>query len=85
VLAIFDVHRRALGLAYGGELAGMMRVARSAGWWWPFEHAVLLTERPTALHADEQHRLHRVDGPALSFADGWSVYAQHGRPSWRPF
>jgi hypothetical protein len=27
-------------------LDGLMQVARSAGWWWPFEHLVVLTERP---------------------------------------
>ena len=53
-------------------------VARTAGWWWPYEHAVVLTDRPTALHLDEQHRLHQAPGPALAYADGLALYAWHG-------
>jgi hypothetical protein len=61
-----------------------MTVAQSAGWWWPFRDAVILTERPTTLHRDEQGRLHAVDGPACGYSDGWCVYAVHGVrvPAW---
>lgn len=66
------------GVADLGPLAGAMRVARVAGWWWPFERVAILTERPVAVHRDQQGRPHCADGPALGFPDGWRMYAWHG-------
>ncbi len=57
---------------------GLLTVARSAGWWWPFAGAVVLTERPTQLHRDQDGRLHAADGPAMSYPDGWEIWAWHG-------
>jgi hypothetical protein len=53
-------------------------VARHAGWWWPFENAVVLSDRQTALHLDDDGRLHHAPGPALAYADGVASYAWHG-------
>jgi hypothetical protein len=62
------------------ELAGLARIARSAGWWWAFEHVAILTERPTAIHRDNLGRLHHGDGPALSYPDGYGLHAWRGMP-----
>ncbi|MEU9796851.1 DUF6745 domain-containing protein [Streptomyces sparsogenes] len=63
-----------------GELAGPAEVARAAGWWWPYEKAVLIAERPLELHRDEAGRLDRGDGPALAYPDGFALYAWRGMP-----
>jgi len=60
------------------KLSGLIRVAKSCGWWWPFDRAIILTERPTALHLDPQQRLHNADGPAIRYADGFALYSWHG-------
>ncbi|MEV0762298.1 DUF6745 domain-containing protein [Nocardia sp. NPDC050435] len=62
------------------ELAGLAEVARHAGWWWPFEHAVVVCERPLHLQRDEAGRLHSGDGPALVFPDGFALYSWGGMP-----
>ncbi|MEV0247624.1 DUF6745 domain-containing protein [Nocardia sp. NPDC050712] len=62
------------------SLAGLAQVARSAGWWWPFEHAVVLCERPLHLERDEAGRLHSGEGPALAFPDGFALYSWSGMP-----
>ncbi len=49
-----------------------------AGWWWPFEGVVVLTDRPTVLSRDERGRLHSESGPAICYADGWGIHAWHG-------
>lgn len=67
-------------LADAPELAGLVRTAAAAGWWWPYAELVLLTERPTVLHQDEPGRLHRADGPALAFPDGFALHAWRGMP-----
>ncbi|MFI8435337.1 DUF6745 domain-containing protein [Streptomyces sp. NPDC079020] len=64
----------------GDRLTGLAQVARNAGWWWPYENAVVISERPEALHRDEAGRLDHGDGPALSYADGFALYAWRGMP-----
>ncbi|MDK0523442.1 DUF6745 domain-containing protein [Streptomyces sp. ML-6] len=64
----------------GDRLNGLAEVARNAGWWWPYERAVVISERPQALHRDEAGRLDRGDGPALAYADGFALYAWRGMP-----
>lgn len=64
----------------GDRLDGLSAVARNAGWWWPYERAVVISERPEALHRDEAGRLDRGDGPALAYRDGFALYAWRGMP-----
>jgi hypothetical protein len=61
-----------------------MRAPATAGWWWPFERACIITERPVALYRDEGGRLHSNTGPALAYPDNWSIHAWHGVriPAW---
>ncbi|ROO86544.1 hypothetical protein EDD29_4117 [Actinocorallia herbida] len=66
-----------------------MSAASSAGWWWPHEHVCVVSERPVEIHTEPDGdggrvRLHRADGPAVRYADGWAVHSWHGRtvPSW---
>jgi len=69
---VAEVPRAALG--------GLAAVARAAGWWWPFERIALVCERPSEAHRDDAGRLHRADGPAMSFPDGFALHAWHGMP-----
>ncbi|MEU2132986.1 DUF6745 domain-containing protein [Streptomyces sp. NPDC018352] len=64
----------------GDRLDGLAEVARHAGWWWPYERAVVISERPEVLHRDEAGRLDRGDGPALAFRDGFALHAWRGMP-----
>ncbi|NDU74111.1 hypothetical protein GWI34_15920 [Actinomadura sp. DSM 109109] len=63
-----------------GALSGLAEVARSAGWWWPYERLAILSERPSELYRDEPGRLHRGDGPALAYPDGFALHAWRGMP-----
>ncbi|MFD5876909.1 DUF6745 domain-containing protein [Streptomyces sp. NPDC060322] len=81
--AVLGQHDAAWLAAFDGRgerLTGLAEVARNAGWWWPYEHAVVISERPDALHRDEAGRLDRGDGPALSYPDGFALYAWRGMP-----
>lgn len=60
-------------------LAGLWAVARSAGLWWPFDNAVVISDRPSEVHLDAQSRPHRGDGPAITFRDGERAWAWEGR------
>ncbi|MCP2335684.1 DUF6745 domain-containing protein [Actinomadura rupiterrae] len=66
--------------ALGTPPPGLAEAARNAGWWWPYERLVIVSERPSELHRDEPGRLHRGDGPALAFPDGLALHAWRGMP-----
>jgi len=78
-LAAYDFFGRVCGVEAVGHLDGLMELTRAAGWcWWPQRGAVVLCERPDQVHLDEQGRLHAGRGPALTYPDGWSLWAWHG-------
>jgi hypothetical protein len=83
-LAFLDLFRRMKRVQGPERLEPLMRLAANAGWWWPFERACIITERPTRLLRDTVHRLHCAEGPALTYPDGWALYRWHGLliPAW---
>jgi hypothetical protein len=66
------------GLVECQRLGPLNDIAQSAGWWWPFAGAAIITERPVRLERDERGRLHSLSGAAIGYPDGWGVYAVHG-------
>lgn len=78
-LGAYEYVRSVLGLRdETAPLLGLWQVAANVGWLQPHEHTCWLSERPRVLHADPESRLHHARGPALSFADGWAVFAWKG-------
>ncbi|MBN9396608.1 MAG: hypothetical protein J0H83_15270 [Candidatus Melainabacteria bacterium] len=67
-----------LGLPGTRALDGFRDMALNAGWWWPYEHVCIMTERPSSLQRDNRFRLHCEDAMAMSYNDGWGVFAWHG-------
>jgi hypothetical protein len=80
--AVFGQHDAAWLGAFDEDpsLDGLRQVTRCAGWWWPYARVAIVTERPVAVHRDNLGRLHHGDGPALSYPDGWGLYAWRGMP-----
>lgn len=60
-------------------LTAAWQVARSAGPWWPFRNAALISERPVELHRHAEWFLERGDGPAIRYRDGWHAFAWNGQ------
>jgi hypothetical protein len=69
---------RGFGLKCCAPIGGLIKVAQCAGWWWPMRGVVIITERPSQLHRDDEGRLHNETGPAVLYPDGWGVWAIHG-------
>ena len=66
------------------RLAIMEDLCRSCGWIYFYENVCFVSGRP-AVHTEvierndhKIHRLHCENGPAMSFSDGFSIYAWHG-------
>ena len=51
---------------------------QNCGFLFPHEDVCLVCDRPIKLSLDNQDRLHGEGEPALLFADGYSIYANHG-------
>jgi hypothetical protein len=60
------------------KLSGLTEFAKEAGWFFPFENAVIITPRSSLIKLDDRGRLHCENGPAIQYPDGWSIYAWHG-------
>lgn len=54
------------------------RIGRQCEWYWPFKGLVIASQKPLYAKWDDQNRLHCANGPALQYADGWSMYVWHG-------
>lgn len=80
--AVAGQHDAAWLAAFDGaqRLEALAGVARSAGWWWPYENVAVVCERPVRLVRDEAGRLHSGDGAALAFPDGFALHAWGGMP-----
>jgi hypothetical protein len=77
----------------GGDSGGLWQawetVAMSCGVWWPRRYECVVAERPQAVYTEPagdlgEMRLHRADGPAVRYADGWELHFWHGTrvPEW---
>ncbi|MFI0349968.1 DUF6745 domain-containing protein [Actinomadura sp. 9N407] len=69
---------RAGGLPETGELQARMRMAPAIGWWWALNDIALVTPPPAEVHTNSWGRLHREDGPAVRFQDGFAHHCWHG-------
>ena len=59
-------------------LDGVKEYNLCAGMSFLFWDWAVVSDRPAEIHRDERGRLHRLDGPALRYLDGFSIYAVHG-------
>jgi hypothetical protein len=71
-----------IGVEYSVEQTSLLdlwvRQSKALHWWFPYEGIVLLSERHSALHVDDQGRLHCESGAACAYQDGWGIWAWHG-------
>jgi len=54
------------------------QVSQHCGWWLPYQHVCYVTERPKYFRFDDENRLHCEEGMAITYRDGWGIYAWHG-------
>lgn len=76
-LAFYDFWHSVVGIDCS-KAEGLWALARCACWCWVYEDLAIVTDFPSETHFDEQDRLHREDGPAMAYSDGFGVWAIHG-------
>ena len=78
-LAFYDFFSEVCGLKEEtGKLSGLWKQAQNAGWFLPHENICWVSERHNTLHCNTLGQLHNTEGMALTYPDGWGVYALNG-------
>ena len=71
-----------LGVEYEEQnalrLQAYCTIAKSCGWWYPFDDFCIITDRPSTLAINEAGQLHSETGPSLAYRDGISYHSWNG-------
>jgi hypothetical protein len=59
-------------------LLGLTQICENAGWFLPHAKICWVCERHNVLVRNESGRLHKDEGPALAYPDGFAIYALNG-------
>ena len=77
-LSFYNYFQEVCGLECTKPLDGLFETAMHCGWILPFKNAAIICAKPNVIKFDSQNRLHCDSGPALSYNDGFGVFAWHG-------
>lgn len=77
-LSFYDFMQNEVGINLKGKLDGLWAVAKTCGWVSCYDTLAIVQDRPVHIKMDEDNRLHCETGPAILYADGFSVYSWHG-------
>lgn len=71
-----------IGVEYEAKDSALLKqwakIAQSVNWWTPTEKYCFISDRPRVVKFDNERRLHREDGLAVEYSDGWGTAAWHG-------
>lgn len=80
-IAFYLYCRDVLGIKYEDKYSRVLDlhaiVAKSCGWWYPFEKAVVVCERPVECHM-KNGVLHRDGGMSVRYSDGFGCWNLNG-------
>jgi hypothetical protein len=77
-LSFYDYFLEVCGVEECRKLEGLFELAKSCGWLSMYDELVVFQHRPTSILLDDEKRLHCEFAPAITYRDGYSVYAWHG-------
>lgn len=82
-LSIYDFYIIACEVEGLDAIQGLIEVAKTCGWWAPYDEMAFVQDRPQEIHI-ENSVLHKDLGPAISYRDGYAIYALNGikMPEW---
>jgi hypothetical protein len=77
-LSFYDFFKNVVGVKNLEKIEGLIAISKEMGWLSMYDTDVVIQKRPTEIHFDENNVLHNETGPAIRYADGFSVYSWHG-------
>ncbi len=60
------------------KLAAFYSLVKECGWIFVFDKTCYICDRPTNISVDERNRFHGEGQMAISYSDGYGIYAHHG-------
>jgi hypothetical protein len=77
-LSFYDFFKEICSVECCNRLEPLMRFSENCGWAWLYADFAILTEKPTLISRNDRNALHCETGPALQYADGYSLYSLNG-------
>jgi hypothetical protein len=77
-IGFYEFFLKELNIKGTEKIKPMITIAENIGWWAPYKNFVLVSEKPTVIHRNEQGRLHSFNGPCLEYKDGFCLYRFNG-------
>jgi len=78
-LSYYEFFLEQCGIKDCEKLRPLMELSKQVGWTLLYENVVIFSEKPTEIHLNSVGQLHNIEGTALQYADGYSVYAKNGK------
>lgn len=76
-LAYYDYFVNETSAVLDERVNNLIEIAKVCGWWYPYESAVVIQQRPSLI-SREDGQVQSTVGPAIEFPDGYSVYIIDG-------
>lgn len=77
-LAYYEFFWKDVGIEECHLIEGLVGLAENCGWWNGYTDFAVFQDRPVEIHRNENHALHRTDGPACWYNDGLQVWCING-------
>lgn len=77
-LSFYDFMDKIMEVKNLDSVFGLIEVAKTCGWVACYDEVACIMDRPLHIKMDEQKRLHGETGPAIEYADGFTVHSWHG-------
>jgi len=78
-MSFYDFLYTECGVECIEPLLPRIELSKYCGWWSPYEDVVFIQERHCELHTNDQGEIHNENGPAISYPDGFCVWAINGK------
>jgi hypothetical protein len=79
---VFYSFARQIGVQYSEwqnkTLDMWLEHSEACHWWWPYNGMVLASDRPREIHLNSSGQLHKDEGMAVRYSDGWGVHFLNG-------
>lgn len=72
-IGLYEFFANEFSSKYLAGLEPVIELTKHCGWWWPYQNAVILTERPKYIKLDDAGGIGAFEGPALEYRDGWKI------------
>ena len=78
-LAFYAYYAIECNLESAKPVIPLTELCQYVGWWWPFDTACVVSDRPKTILFDQDGKVHADgDQPAMIFSDGFGVRIHHG-------